>query len=243
MKLAPSDVTAPPAGSDAAGEPDAVPVNEPPPRASKTREETTRSRGDDAMLVERVQGGDETAFRELFDRYHRRAYAVAFGVVKNKQDALDVVQEAFVKVHRHIGNFQGSSSFYTWLYRIVMNLAIDHIRRNKKGRDLDYDDAVGRDENNVAGDGALVPRMLDGNPTKNVLRKELTGAIRAALDELPDYHRAVILLREVEGLTYEEMAQVLEVPKGTIMSRLFHARRKMQEALSEYLQGDVRIDD
>ncbi|MFW6197959.1 MAG: sigma-70 family RNA polymerase sigma factor, partial [Myxococcota bacterium] len=160
------------------------------------------------MLVERVQAGDEAAFRELFDLYHRRAYAVAFGVVKNQQDALDIVQDAFVKVHRHIERFQGSSSFYTWLYRIVMNLAIDHVRRNKKGRDLDYDDQVGREDEQIAGDGSLLPRILDGNPGTTTLRKELAGAIQLALDELPEYHRAVILLREVEGLSYEEMAQI-----------------------------------
>jgi RNA polymerase sigma-70 factor (ECF subfamily) len=197
----------------------------------------------DRDLVERVQTGDEAAFKELFDRYHRRAFAVAFGVVKNKQDALDIVQDAFIKVHRHIGNFQGSSSFYTWLYRIVMNLSIDHVRRGKKGKDLDYDDRVGRDVSDVAGDGALLPRILDGNPGKTALRKELTEAIMAALEELPEYHRAVILLREVEGLSYEEMSKILKVPKGTIMSRLFHARKKMQAALSEYMTGDMRIED
>ncbi len=202
-------------------------------------EKDTDSATSDRELVGKVQDGDDSAFRELFDRYHRRAFAVAFGVVKNKQDALDIVQDAFIKVHRHIGNFQGSSSFYTWLYRIVMNLSIDHVRRAKKGRDLDYDDRVGRESGDVAGDGALLPEILDGNPSKTVLRKELTMAIQKALDELPEYHRAVIMLREVEGLSYEEMASVLKVPKGTIMSRLFHARRKMQDSLSEYLGGDL----
>ena len=124
-----------------------------------------------------------------------------------------------------------------------MNLSIDHVRRAKKGRDLDYDDRVGRESDEIAGDGALLPRILDGNPSKTVLRRELTEAIQKALDELPEYHRAVILLREVEGLSYEEMASVLKVPKGTIMSRLFHARRKMQDSLSEYLGGDLRIEE
>lgn len=244
MKLAPSDAATPSAGSGPAeGKAADDPVNEPATGSSKPAEEPKASREDDRLLVERVQGGDEEAFRELFDRYHRRAYAVAFGVVKNKQDALDIVQDAFVKVHKHIESFQGSSSFYTWLYRIVMNLAIDHVRRNKKGRDLDYDDHVGRDEEQVAGDGSLLPRILDGHPGKNAMRKELAQAIRGALDELPEYHRAVILLREVEGLSYEEMAQILKVPKGTIMSRLFHARKKMQATLSEYLQGDLHIEE
>ncbi len=217
-------------------------VNEPASGASKpVKKGNAEERERDKELVRRVQDGDRQAFRELFDRYHRRAFAVAFGVVKNKQDALDIVQDAFIKVHKHIHNFQGSSSFYTWLYRIVMNLAIDHVRRAKKGRDLDYDDKVRRDDSDVAGDGAILPTILDANPRKTVLRRELADAIQAALGELPEYHRAVIMLREVEGLSYEEMSKILKVPKGTIMSRLFHARRKMQEALADYVQGELDI--
>lgn len=192
---------------------------------------------EDANLVKRVQNGDPAAFRALFDKYNRRAYAVALGVVKNQQDAHDVVQDAFIKVHKHIGKFQGSSSFYTWMYRIVMNLSIDYIRKRK--RNTEFDDGVKKDS--VAGDGALLPRIMDENPGKTVGRRELTEHIQAALAELPEYHRQVILLREIEGMTYEEMAEALDVPKGTIMSRLFHARRKMQEMLSGYLEGDLEI--
>jgi RNA polymerase sigma-70 factor (ECF subfamily) len=220
-------------------------VNEAGGAPSKVSEEATTGgeQQGDRELVQRVQAGDESAFKVLFDRYHRRAYAVAFGVVKNQQDALDIIQDAFIKVHRHIHNFQGSSGFYTWLYRIVMNLAIDHVRRSKKGKDLDYDDSVRRGEDNVAGDGTLMPRIMDGNPGKTVMRRELSQAIQDALEQLPEYHRAVILLREVEGLSYEEMSEILKVPKGTIMSRLFHARRKMQATLGEYLSGDLQIED
>ena len=207
-----------------------------PKRRSKEAVRIERDR--DGSLVTRVKEGDEVAFRELFDHYHRRAYAVALGVVKNPEDALDVVQDAFVKVHKHIHNFQGSSSFYTWLYRIVVNLSIDHVRRNKRVKSLDYDDGVARDEESIAGDGSILPAILDGDPGKTVLRRELAGAIQDALDTLPEYHRAVILLREVEGLSYEAMSKILDVPKGTIMSRLFHARKKMQSALSEYLAAE-----
>ncbi|HHH29210.1 MAG TPA: sigma-70 family RNA polymerase sigma factor, partial [Polyangiaceae bacterium] len=168
---------------------------------------------------------------------------VAFGVVKNPEDAMDVVQDGFVKVHRHIGKFQGSSSFYTWLYRIIMNLSIDHVRRRKNASGVEYDDRVGREADEVAGDGALLPRIMNSNPSKTVIRRELLEKIQEALDELPEYHRAVIMLREVEGLSYEEMSQVLEVPKGTIMSRLFHARKKMQATLSQYMNGDLEIED
>jgi RNA polymerase sigma-70 factor (ECF subfamily) len=189
---------------------------------------------DDLELVKRVQGGDAAAFRLLFDRYNRRVFAVALGVVKNQDDALDVVQEAFIKVHKHIGSFQGSSSFYTWLYRIVMNLAIDQVRRKRKV--VDFDERLNRDE--AAGDGALMPTVSGEDPTQDLSRHELSGKIQAALNELPEYHRAVILLREVEEMSYEEMATVLNVPKGTIMSRLFHARRKMQEQLGAYLDRE-----
>jgi len=219
-------------------------VNDPQAPASKPSSEAIDAeRERDRELVSRAQAGDRAAFRELFDRYHRRAFAVALGVVKNQEDALDVVQEAFVKVHKHIENFQGTSSFYTWLYRIVMNLSIDHVRRSKKARDMDYDDRIGRGESGAVGAEALVPSIGDPNPGRTMLRRELSDAIQGALAELPEYHRQVILLREVEGLSYEEMAEVLEVPKGTIMSRLFHARRKMQSLLADYLEGDLEIGD
>lgn len=227
--------------SNEADDDEADAVNEPATEASKKKAAKSADRERDKELVRRVQRGDTAAFRQLYDLYHRRAFAVAIGVVKNKQDALDVVQEAFIKVHKHLHNFQGTSSFYTWLYRIVMNLSIDHVRRAKKGRDVDYDDRIRREAEELAGDGALSPTLLDSNPRKTVLRRELAEAIQKALDELPAYHKAVILLREVEGMSYEEMARVLEVPKGTIMSRLFHARRKMQELLEDYIQGELEI--
>lgn len=196
----------------------------------------------DRLLVERARGGDHGAFRVLYDKYHKRAFSVAYGVLKNRHDALDVVQEGFVKVHRHLGNFEGTSSFYTWLYRIVMNLAIDSLRRRKTSRPVEYDDAIRRDSDSGA-DDAIVARMLDANPRKAAIRRELVAKIDAALAELPDYHREVMVLREIDGMSYEEMAEVLNVPKGTIMSRLFHARKKMQAALADYVDGDMDIEE
>ncbi|MBN1655440.1 MAG: sigma-70 family RNA polymerase sigma factor [Deltaproteobacteria bacterium] len=212
-------------------------VNEQQKNASKQPLEAQKGHADQ-QLVQRVQTGDKEAFRQLFERYNRRVYAVAFSVVKNQQDALDIVQDAFIKVHKHIDTFQGTSSFYTWLYRIVMNLAIDHVRKLR--RIIDFDDRVGLRSD--ASKEPLMPSMQDANPGKTVVRKELTKKINQALDALPEYHKAVILLREVEGLSYEEMSQILQVPKGTVMSRLFHARRKMQESLESYLDGDFEIE-
>jgi RNA polymerase sigma-70 factor (ECF subfamily) len=219
-------------------------VNQPLSNASKSKEASEgSSKKVDHDLVQRVQAGDSAAFRTLFDKYHRRAFAVAMGVVKNEDDAADAVQNAFVKVHKNIHKFEGSSSFYTWLYRIVMNVSIDHVRRTSRRKNLDFDERALHEESEVAGDGALVPRVTNANPGKAALRRELGSAIQAALGELPEHHRAVIVLREIEGMSYEEMAEALDVPKGTIMSRLFHARKKMQAALAPYLSGEVVSED
>lgn len=239
---APDDDAAPDHARDGDGErPSVPPPADAGPLPAVPEVRTSEERQRDLELVRRVQAGERGAFRELFDRHHRRAFAVAFGVLKHRQDALDVVQESFVKVHKHIASFQGTSSFYTWLYRIVMNLAIDQLRRRKTGRNVEYDDAVQKDGEAQSSD--ILPRMLDENPRKAVIRRELLQRMEAALAELPEYHRQVILLREVEGLSYEEMAEALDVPKGTIMSRLFHARKKMQSALAGYVDGDMDIEE
>lgn len=214
------------------------PVNQTASQTSDDVKETRdREAQEDEALVERAKTGDRAAFQALFQKYHRRVYAVALGVVKRPEDAMDVVQDAFIKVHKHLGTFQGASSFYTWLYRIVMNLGIDHVRRSRKV--VEWGDDVPLDQ--AAGDGTMVPKVGDANPSRTLVRRELSDKIRQALETLPEYHRAVILLREVEGMSYEEIADVLEVPKGTIMSRLFHARRKMQDQLQPYLEGDLDI--
>jgi RNA polymerase sigma-70 factor (ECF subfamily) len=217
-------------------------LNEPSPPASEVRADAIPEH-DDLDLVRRAQAGDQAAFRLLYERYHRRIYAVALSVVKSPQDARDVVQEAFIKVHHHLPSFQGASSFYTWLYRIGMNLAIDMLRRRKSARLVDYDDTVGRAENDGAEPGQLGSMVDAADPGKTQVRKELAGKIQAALGTLPEYHRQVILLREVEGLSYEEIATIMKVPKGTIMSRLFHARRKMQSALADYVEGELTPQD
>ncbi len=193
---------------------------------------------DDLDLVDRARTGDDEAFRALFERYHRRAYSLAVGVVRNRDDALDVVQDAFIKAHKHIGKFEGNSSFYTWLYRIVMNLAIDHIRRTKRGKAVEFSEALGHGDSDSVGEDSLLPRILDENPGKSLVRKEMREHIGTALSELSDNHRAVLVMRELEGLSYEEMAEAMACSKGTIMSRLFHARRNMQKRLLELMGGE-----
>ena len=199
-----------------------------------------RDHVDDHDLVDAARSGDRDAFRQLFERYHRRAFSLAYGVVHNQDDALDIVQDAFIKAHRYLDRFEGSSSFYTWLYRIVMNLAIDHIRKHRRLRPVELTDAAvgdgqGDGETAVGGD-ALLPRILGSHPGRALMDKEIRSRIDRALAELSDNHRAVLVMRELEGLSYEEMAQVMGCSKGTIMSRLFHARRNMQKRLLDLLE-------
>lgn len=194
---------------------------------------------DDRVLVDRAREGDQDAFRQLYQRYHRRAYSLAFGVVHNQADALDVVQEGFIKAHRYLDKFEGTSSFYTWLYRIVMNLAIDHIRKHKRQRSVDFNDAIAHLEGDApVGEEALLPKILGQNPSKSLGRKEVREQIGAALETLSENHRAVLIMRELDGMSYEEMAEAMQCSKGTIMSRLFHARKNMQKRLLEYMGGE-----
>src|SRR5689334_23030985 len=186
---------------------------------------------DDRELVLAAQRGDRDAFKTLFERYHRRAYALAFGVLRNQDDALDVVQDAFIKAHKYLDKFEGNSSFYTWLYRIVMNLSIDHIRKNRRAQPVELDETRIDDD----ADDALLPRILGGNPARALVDKQIRARIDQALDELSDNHRSVLVMRELEGLSYEDMAQAMSCSKGTIMSRLFHARRNMQKRLLDLL--------
>lgn len=190
---------------------------------------------EDLALVTAVKGGDKRAFKVLMQRYQRKVYAVAFGFLRNQEDALDVVQESFIKVHRYIGKFEGNSSFYTWLYRIVANQCIDQLRKSKRHRDVEFDDKL-RHDNKAESHSDLLPHFAAfGDPADMLRRKEILAAVEASLEHLSDKHRAVIVMRELQGMSYEEMAQAMKCSKGTIMSRLFHARRNMQRLLTQRL--------
>lgn len=193
---------------------------------------------DDLTLVKRVRNGDQRAFKLLVERYQRKVYAVALGMLKDKEEAMDVSQEAFVKVYKYLDHFKGDSSFYTWLYRITVNICIDLIRKRTGagGEPVEFDETQSLDLSQ-ANIGALGSR-LGTNPQKSALRRELADKIQEALATVPEKHRAILLLREIEGMSYEELSRTLDIPKGTVMSRLFHARTKVQKILSEYLELD-----
>ena len=158
------------------------------------------------------------------------AFVIAVGLVRDENDAREIVQEAFLRVYRGLASFQGGSSFFTWLYRIVTNLSIDLMRKPGRREAELVDNQLSDEEPN---DFPLISRIDGSDPLDVIRRREIAGRIQAALDALPSYHRGVILMREVEGMSYEEMAQAMGVSKGTIMSRLFHARQKLQRALAD----------
>ncbi len=203
-------------------------VNSAEARASNRRARKAEAE-QDRDLVEQARDGDLAAFRKLVERHQRRAFAIALGLVRDENDARDVVQEAFLRVHRGLAAFNGGSSFFTWLYRIVTNLSIDLMRKPSRRE-------TGLDEAREIPDEADVPLLsrIDGSdPLDVVRRRQIMERIQVALDALPPYHRGVILMREIEGMSYEEMAEAMGVSKGTIMSRLFHARQKLQRALAD----------
>lgn len=205
--------------------------------ASNAKQARIKEAEEDRVLIAKAQQGDTAAFRQLVDRHQRRAFAIALALVRDENDARELVQDAFLRVFKSIGSFQGGSSFFTWLYRIITNLSIDLIR--KPGRQLvDIDEARFESESQEA-EFPLISRIDGADPADVVRRGEIAERLRAALDALPPYHRGVIVMREIEGLSYEEMAQAMNVSKGTIMSRLFHARQKLQKALADCYEEQI----
>jgi RNA polymerase sigma-70 factor (ECF subfamily) len=185
----------------------------------------------DWELVQRTRTGDREAFRELVERYQRKIAALALGMLRNREDALDVVQETFTKAYQSLERFKGDSAFYTWLYRIGFNLCVDHQRREAKLAQVPLEtDERGESPAQVHPDGAGRDQ-----PFERARDAEIARRLREAVRELTPDHRAVILLREVEGLSYEEISQVLRCPKGTVMSRLHYARRELQARLRKLL--------
>ncbi len=183
-----------------------------------------RQDGDEAELIERAAKGDSQAFGQLVERYQRRVVGVAMAVVHNQDDAIELAQETFIRAYENLSKFESRSSFSTWLYRIAANLSIDFRRREGRHVVLRGEDADS-EFNRIPTD--------QGDSFKEASRTELSARLREALGELTPEHRAVILLREVEGLSYDEISDVLQCPRGTVMSRLHYARGRLRGILKD----------
>ena len=186
-------------------------------------------------LVKRCQAGDTEAFDELVTRYRSRVFSMIYNMVHNEQDAWDLAQDSFVKAWKSIQRFRGHSSFYTWLYRIVMNVTIDWMRRKQvKAGSTEFDDTTRLKEIDPASKTA--PKA-DALPYETMQRNEIQTRIDQAIAQLTPEHRAVILMKEIEEMQYHEIAETLGCSIGTVMSRLFYARKKLQNLLRDVYEN------
>jgi len=202
----------------------------PGPSNSVPAEADHTAPGDELELVARAQRGDTAAFNELVTRYRNRAFSMIYNMVRNEQDAWDIAQDGFVKAWRNIRRFRGQSSFFTWLYRILMNISIDALRRKQIESGTEFDDTVRLQEIEPA--SATTPQR-EREPATRLNDKEIRTRIDAAIARLSPDHRAVIVMRELDGLDYQEIADAMECSIGTVMSRLFYARKKLQTMLKD----------
>jgi RNA polymerase sigma-70 factor (ECF subfamily) len=182
-------------------------------------------------LVKRCQDGDSEAFDELVTRYRTRVFGMIYNMVHNEQDAWDLAQDSFVKAWKSIKRFRGQSSFYTWIYRIVMNVTIDWLRKKQvKAGGAEFDDSIQLKEVDPA--SKTVPKQ-EALPSENIKQREIRTEIDKAIAQLSPEHRAVILMKEIDGMQYHEIAEALGCSIGTVMSRLFYARKKLQNLLRD----------
>jgi len=184
------------------------------------------SLGDD-VLVRSAQKGDTVSFEELVARHSDRIYARAYSLMRNEEEAVDLSQEAWVKGWQRLQQFQGDSSFLTWMTRIVINLCLDQLRKQKRHRI----ESIEQLDDDLGGVERQMPIVVT-NPTERLEREELRKKIDQALGQLSVAHRTVLVLHEFEEMEYKQIAQVMGCSIGTVMSRLFYARRKMASLLS-----------
>ena len=190
---------------------------------------------DDTGLVQCVQRGQQAAFGTLMRRYNRRLYRTARAILKDDGRAEDALQEAYVAAYRHIGDFRGDAAVGTWLTRIVVNESLQALRKSRRERVVvPFGDADVDDVPEVADDPEYTPESL-------MVRTEIRRLVERKIDELPEAYRTVFMLREVEDLTVEETAAALDIPSATVRSRLFRAKARLREALTQEM--DVATQD
>ncbi|MEI7731467.1 MAG: sigma-70 family RNA polymerase sigma factor [Verrucomicrobiota bacterium] len=189
----------------------------------------------DEALVKAAQRGGMPAFEELVMRHRDKVYARAYSMLRNEEEAVDLSQEAWVKGWQRLKQFQGDSTFLTWITRIIINLCLDHLRKQKRQR---AESIESLDEEN----GGVERQMpvVNVNPTEGLERQELRVRIDRALALMTPEHRTVLVLHEFEELEYREIAKRMECSIGTVMSRLFYARRKMATLLAGYKRDELQ---
>ena len=178
---------------------------------------------DENRLIQRAAAGDAEAFNALMGMHERRMYAVALRMCANPEDAQDCLQEAMIRVYRAIAGFKAQSSFSTWVYRITMNTCLDELRRRKNRPNTSLDDLV---------DAGWSPSDGEDTPEKHMLRREAQALLQRFIGELPEDMRAAVVLRDVQGFSYDEIAEMLDTNVGTIKSRISRGREKLREKIT-----------
>ena len=187
---------------------------------------------DEMVLVRRARHGDLEAYDELIRRYQERIYATIYHMTANHEDANDLAQEAFIKGFQALKSFKGGSSFYTWVYRIAVNKTINFLKQRKNKAQLSLDDI----DFNAEHDPDLVALISEKTPRREIGLTELQEKLNSAMQKLSEPHRLVVTLHDVQGLSHEEIAEIMGCNIGTVRSRLFYARQQLQAYLSDYLK-------
>src|SRR3989441_11056081 len=204
-----------------ASKPLGEPQAEPPPEPTEEQ-----------ILVRRAQRGDLAAYDDLVRRYQERIYATVYHMTSNHEDANDLAQEAFIKAFQALKSFKGGSSFYTWVYRIAVNKTINFLKQRKNKAQMSLDDL----DFNAEHDPDLVALISEKTPRREIHLTELQEKLNIAMLKLSEPHRLVVTLHDVQGLSHEEIAKIMECNIGTVRSRLFYARQQLQAYLSDYLK-------
>jgi RNA polymerase sigma factor RpoE len=189
-------------------------------------------RHEERELLRQAKAGDLTAYDSLVRRYQERVYATIYHMTSNHEDANDLAQETFIKAFRALSSFKGDSSFFTWLYRIAVNKTINHLKQRKRRNHLSLNDL----DINAEHDPDIVALISDKTPRREVNLTELQEKLNAAMQKLSEVHRMVVTLHDVQGLSHDEISQIMGCNVGTVRSRLFYARQQMQAYLSDYLK-------
>ena len=187
---------------------------------------------DDWALVRRAQREDTSAYDELVRRYQERIYATVYHMTSNHEDANDLAQEAFIKAYHALKSFKGDSSFYTWVYRIAVNKTINFLKQRKNRVQMSLNDM----DFNTEHDPDLVALVSHNTPRRDLALAELQEKLNAAMQKLSEHHRMVVVLHDIQGLSHEDIGEIMDCNVGTVRSRLFYARQQLQAWLADYLK-------
>lgn len=198
----------------------------------KRQKQSKLSSGEDFELIRSAQNGDQEAFGKLVRKYQEKIYSLAWSITGNHTDADDLSQEIFLKTFRAIGKFRFQSGFYTWLYRIALNTIFTARKKLKDHQQIELNPQILE----IQGSPYLPGRLQEGKGDQELHRKEMRAILRDAIDSLPLKHRTVVVMHDIEGVPHNEIARIVSCSEGTVRSRLYYARRKLQKQLEKWLE-------